>query len=41
MKKGSAFTIILIVAMITGLSLLLYPSFSNYWNDLHQTKAIA
>ena len=41
MKKSSAFTIILIVVMITGLSLLLYPSFSNYWNDLHQTKAIA
>lgn len=41
MKKGSISTIILILVLVTGLSLLLYPSFSNYWNDLHQTKAIA
>ena len=26
---------------ITGLSLLIYPSFSNYWNQRHQTRAIA
>ena len=41
MKKGSFSTFILILMLIVGLSLLLYPSFSNYWNDLHQTKAIA
>ena len=41
MKRGSISTIILILVLVTGLSLLLYPSFSNYWNDLHQTKAIA
>lgn len=41
MKKGSVLTIILIVVLIVGLSLLLYPSVSNYWNDLRQTKAIA
>lgn len=41
MKKGSFTTIILIIALAVGLSLLLYPTFSNYWNDLHQTKAIA
>ena len=41
MKKGSVSTIILILVLLAGLSLLLYPSFSNYWNDLHQTKAIA
>ena len=40
MKKGSVSTILLILVLIVGLSLLLYPSFSNYWNDLHQTKAI-
>ena len=34
-------TIILVLILIIGLSLLLYPSFSNWWNDLHQTKAIA
>ena len=41
MKKGSMSNVLLILIMVVGLSLLLYPSFSNYWNDLHQTKAIA
>ena len=41
MKKGSFFTIILILILIVGLSLMLYPWFSNYWNDMRQTKAIA
>lgn len=41
MKKGTLSNLLLILVMIVGLSLLLYPSFSNYWNDLHQTKAIA
>ncbi len=41
MKKGSFLTIILILTLIVGLSLMLYPWFSNYWNDLRQTKAIA
>ena len=29
------------ILFIAGLSLLIYPSFSNYWNQRHQTKAIA
>lgn len=33
-------TILLIVIMCVGLSLLLYPSVSNYWNSVHQSKAI-
>lgn len=33
-------TIILILVFVVGLSLLLYPTFSDYWNSLHQTKAI-
>ena len=41
MKKSTMSNILLILMMVVGLSLLLYPSFSNYWNDLHQTKAIA
>ncbi len=41
MKKGTFSNIVLILIMLVGLSLLLYPSFSNYWNDMHQTKAIA
>lgn len=29
------------IVFVTGLSLLLYPTVSNYWNSLHQTKAVA
>lgn len=32
---------ILSVMLLTGLSLLLYPSFSNYWNSFHSSKAIS
>lgn len=39
MKKHFS-TIILVVILLVGLSLLLYPSFSNYWNSLHQSRAI-
>jgi sortase A len=34
-------TIILVVVLLTGLSLLLYPNVSDYWNSVHQTRAIA
>lgn len=40
MKKRLS-TIFLILIFLTGLSLLLYPTVSDYWNSLHQTKAIA
>ena len=33
-------TIILFVACILGLSLLLYPTISDYWNSKHATQAI-
>ena len=33
--------IILILIFVTGLSLLLYPSISNYWNSFHQSRAIS
>jgi len=41
MKKGKFSTIILILILLAGLSLLLYPTVSDYWNSLHQSKAIA
>ena len=41
MKKGSFSTFMLILLLLAGLSLLLYPTFSDYWNSLHQTRAIA
>ena len=31
----------MIVAFLLGLCLLLYPTISNYWNSMHQTRAIA
>lgn len=34
-------TIILILVFLIGLSLLLYPTVSDYWNSFHQTKAVA
>ncbi len=43
MKKGSKnniTNIFLILILFVGLSLLLYPSISNYWNSLHQSVAI-
>ena len=40
MRKNLS-TILLILVFLTGLSLLLYPSVSNYWNSFHQSRAIA
>lgn len=41
-KKGNkVINIVLVLAIFVGLSLLLYPTVSNYWNSLHQTRAIA
>ena len=34
-------TILLVFILLIGLSLLLYPSVSDYWNSFHQTRAIA
>lgn len=39
MKKHFT-SILLAVILIAGLSLLLYPSFSNWWNSFHQSRAI-
>ena len=39
--KKSLSTILLLLAFLTGLSLLLYPTASDYWNSLHQSKTIA
>ncbi len=41
MKKSKTTTIILILVLIAGLGLLLYPSVSDYWNSFHQSRAIA
>ena len=42
MKKKNRFvTILLFLILFAGLSLLLYPTVSDYWNSLHQSRAIA
>ncbi len=40
MKKDKT-TILIVIVLIIGLSLLLYPSLSDYWNSFTQSKAIA
>ncbi|MDO4308181.1 MAG: class C sortase [Eubacteriales bacterium] len=40
MKKKLS-NIILVIAFFIGLSLLLYPTISDYWNSFHQSRAIA
>ena len=40
MKKNSTL-IIPLLGLIVGLSLLLYPSLSNWWNSMHQSRAVA
>lgn len=41
MKKGNIPTVIIVLIFFAGLSLLLYPTFSNYWNFFRQSRAIA
>ena len=40
MKKKDFSTIALIVVFFVGVSVLLYPTVSDYWNSLHQSQAI-
>ena len=40
-KKGNFLNILLVLVFLVGLSLLLHPSVSDYWNSFHQTRAIA
>ena len=39
--KNKISTILLSLAFLAGLSLLLYPTVSDYWNSLHASKAVA
>lgn len=40
-KKSHTSTVILFLIFFLGLSLLLYPSFADYWNSFTQSQAIA
>ena len=39
--KNNMSTYLLILILLLGLSLLLYPTISEYWNSLHSSQAIA
>lgn len=41
MKSKKSTTIILLLVFFAGLSLLLYPTVSDWWNSFHQSRAIA
>ena len=40
-KRDHFLTVLFILILFAGLSLLLYPTVSDYWNSLHQSRAIA
>ncbi len=40
-KKNKRYSLLLLLALLVGLSLLLYPTISNGWNSFHQSKTIA
>ena len=40
MKKHLS-TILLVLTLLAGLAILLYPTASDYWNSFHQSRAIA
>ena len=39
--KNKLINIFLILALVAGLSLLIYPTVSDYWNSLHASQAVA
>lgn len=39
-KSGALTTIFVILIFVVGLSLLLYPTVSDYWNSIHQSQVI-
>ena len=39
--KNKLSTIILVIVFVAGLSLLLYPTVSDYWNSLHASQAVS
>ena len=40
-KRREVPTFVIVIIFFAGLSLMLYPGFSNWWNQQHQTRAIA
>ena len=40
MKKHLS-TILLVLILLAGLSLMLYPTVAGWWNSMHQSRAVA
>ena len=40
-KKHRVSNLILVLILLTGVGIAGYPAFSDYWNSMHQTRAIA
>ena len=40
-RKSRILSLLLILALLAGLSLLLYPTAADWWNSMHQSRAIA
>lgn len=40
-KNGTISTVVLVILLFVGLSVLLYPSVSNWWNERVQSRAVA
>lgn len=40
-KSGVVSTVILVIILLVGLSVMLYPSFSNWWNKRVQSRVVA
>lgn len=40
-KKVSIVNVILVLIILLGLGIMGYPTFSNWWNSIHQTQAIS
>lgn len=40
-RSGTISTLILVALFLIGVCILLYPTFSNWWNQMHATRAIA
>jgi len=38
--KKNLVSILLVMTFLTGVGLLIYPTFSDYWNSFHQSRAI-
>lgn len=39
--KKNAITILLVLVMLTGAGVMAYPTFADWWNSFHQSRAVA